>query len=138
MSRTDVGTAAAASVTAFFVVFAALTANRVLAVDLPTSSQSAIVWTAAGAVVAAAAAISYRGYRFIDGWLVALGPVLGFAVHLPFTLVSGDQRLSLAVFVYTGVGGVLVATVLAAVGYSLGRAVVEAVAASASGGSDDG
>ncbi|MFC7136208.1 hypothetical protein [Halobaculum litoreum] len=114
---------------AFLFVFGGLTAHRVFAVGLPTAVQSAVVWTGAGVIVAAASVFSYRGWRFIDSWIGALGPALGFAWNLPFTLGGGDQRLSLVGFVYTGVGGVLVATALAAVAYTVGRAVVEVVVA---------
>ncbi|WP_277553994.1 hypothetical protein [Halobaculum limi] len=122
MLRPETRTASIAALAAFLLVFGGLTAHRVFDVGLPTAIQSALVWTGAAVVVTAVATISYREWRFIDCWIVALGPTLGFTVNLfePFTSPTGA---TVALSVYATVTAAVVASVLALVGYTIGASV---------------
>ena len=102
----------------FAVFFTTLTALRVWNLKPSTSVQSDIVKGTAILVVAAVAYYGYCGGNFLNGWIIALGPVLAFTLNL-FAPVTTMGIIDMLIW---GLGSAIpISGVLATVGFLLGE-----------------
>lgn len=102
----------------FAVFLTTLTALRVWNLKPSTSVQSDIVKGTAILVVAAVAYYVYCGGNFLNGWIIALGPVLAFTLNL-FAPVTTMGVVDILIW---GLGSAIpISGVLAIVGLLLGE-----------------
>lgn len=104
----------------FGVCLSVLTGLRMWNLEPPTSVQSLIVNGTALLLVAATAVRGYRGGDFIGNWILVFGPSLAFTLNLILPIHGGGL---LTLIGYPLVAAVLIASVLASLGFSAGYAV---------------